>query len=485
MSLRELDDPALGARFEEETRALVAARLRVSCWLAMVLVPVFLMLDAVLHPQLVRVFIPIRLTMLACSACILVALRTRLGLRQVTALSLCTFLETGFGIVLMTVFNGGGSSPYYAGISLVMVAAAVLMPWELSVSIACCATLVSAYALSSVAWSGVPDARTFTSNLFFLCSTAIITGVSHRVAARARRREFLQRIALEEAGRHRDQFLANVTHELRTPLAAILGFCEMMADYMTEATSAQRGWLARIRENAFTLYRLIVQLLDFSKIEAGSMELVRERVRVDGIVAKVAEDMRAIEGPDGAAVSVEIELEAATVIGDAGRIEEIVTNLASNAVKFSAGRPVVLRVGLGTLDGDAGWNRVVPEVGPDAVGRIYVQVAVTDCGGGIRREDLRRLFVAFQQLDGSSTRRHGGTGLGLAISARLAAAMQAHIAVRSAPGSGSTFALLAPLADARGAESGSDAGGAASDDQPALAVLVAERCGIIRSSGPP
>ncbi len=68
---------------------------------------------------------------------------------------------------------------------------------------------------------------------------------------------------------------------------------------------------------------------------------------------------------------------------------------------------------------------------------------------------------------------------------RLAAAMQAHIAVRSAPGSGSTFALLAPLADARGAESGSDARGAASDDQPALAVLVAERCGIIRSSGPP
>ncbi|MBI3767425.1 MAG: HAMP domain-containing histidine kinase [Deltaproteobacteria bacterium] len=480
MSPRDFDDrPALALRYENEARTLLANRLRVCCWLAMTLVPLFIALDAVLHPQLLRVFMMIRVTMLACTALVLLALRTRVGARYAAPLSLCTFLQTGFGIVLMTSFNGGGSSPYYAGVNLVMLAGAVLMPWELSISVACCVTLVAAYALSCLAWAGVPDARVFVGNLFFLFSTAIITAASHHVGAEARRREFLQRVAIEEAGRHRDQFLANVTHELRTPLAAILGFCEMMADYMTEATDVQRGWLARIRENAFTLYRLIVQVLDFSKIEAGSMDLAHERVRLDTIVAKVADDMRAIAGPDGAEVTLELDVEAPVVIGDAGRIEEIVSNLGSNALKFSGGRPVVLRVATGAIDDKPGWDRIVPAPAPDTAARTYVQVAVIDRGEGIRREDLRRLFVAFQQLDGTPTRRHGGTGLGLAISARLAAAMHAHIAVRSTPGVGSTFALLAPVAQPIAA--GSDTGGShvgdagAVADQPAFAVLVAER----------
>jgi signal transduction histidine kinase len=480
VSPRDFDDrPALALLYEDEARSLLVNRLRLCCWLAMMLIPVFVALDYVMHPQLLRVFVTIRMTILAGAVLALSALRSRIGTRYVGTLSLCMFLLTGLGIVLMTSFNGGGSSPYYAGVNLVMLAGAVLMPWELSISVACCVTLVAAYTLSSLAWAGVPDPRVFVGNLFFLFSTAIITVVSHHVGAEARRREFLQRVAIEEAGRHRDQFLANVTHELRTPLAAILGFCEMMADSMTGATDGQRGWLARIRENAFTLYRLIVQVLDFSKIEAGEMDLVHERVRLDTIVAKVTDDMRAIAGPDGVEVTMELDVEAPVVIGDVGRIEEIVTNLGSNALKFSGGRPVVLRVTTGTIDDKSGWDRIVPAPATDAAGRTYAQVAVIDRGEGIRREDLRRLFVAFQQLDGTPTRRHGGTGLGLAISARLAAAMHAHIAVRSTHGVGSTFALLAPVAQPIAA--GSDAGGfhagdaGAVADQPAFAVLVGGR----------
>lgn len=294
------DQPTLASRYGDEARALVAARLRVCCRLALPLIPIFLALDGVLHPQLLPVFAIIRATMLASAVLVLLALRRERGARHATALSLGTFLNTGLGIVLMTAFNGGGSSPYYAGVNLVMLAAAVLMPWELPISITCCATLVVAYAVSCVTWGGVPDPRVFVGNLFFLCATAVITVVSHVVGAAARRREFLQRLALEEAGRHRDQFLANVTHELRTPLAAILGFSEMLADYTPDATGAERAWLARIRENALTLYRLIVQLLDFSKIEAGSMEVERGPVRIDEIAAKVAGDMRAIAGVEGA-----------------------------------------------------------------------------------------------------------------------------------------------------------------------------------------
>src|SRR5262249_55246365 len=104
----------------------------------------------------------------------------------------------------------------------------------------------------------------------------------------------------------------------------------------------------------------------------------------------------------------------------------------------------------------AAWDRIVPDPGLIATPE-YAQVAVVDRGDGIRREDLRRLFVAFQQLDGSSTRRQGGTGPGLAVSARLGAAMNGHIAVRSTPGRGSTFAFLLPLAEEHG-------GGRATED---------------------
>lgn len=137
-----------------------------------------------------------------------------------------------------------------------------------------------------------------------------------------------------------------------------------------------------------------------------------------------------------------------SVRADATRVEEIVSNLAANALKFSGGRPVRLMVRRATLDATP-WQRVVPDPGPDARGREYVHVEIRDTGVGIRSEDLRRLFVAFLQLDGSSTRRHEGTGLGLAISARLAAAMRGHIAVRSTPGLGSTFALLLPVDEPR------------------------------------
>jgi signal transduction histidine kinase len=474
-----LDRADLADRYADETRVLLTARLRVCCVLGVTLVPVFLALDWIVYPEHLAAFAVIRVAMVAGNVVALLALSTRAGTRHVLPLTFFVFVQTGLGIVAMTALGGGGASPYYAGVNLVMLAAAVLMPWELPVSIGCCAVLVVAYVAACALWAGTADARVFTGNLFFLCSTALITVVSHGVGAAAHRREFLQRVALAEAGRHRDHFLANVTHELRTPLAAILGFCEMLTDYTADATSTQLGWLARIRENALALYRLIVQVLDFSKIEAGALELVYEQVHVHAIVAKVAEDMRAIAGPHGTQVIVEVEGESPALIGDGARVEEILTNLASNALKFSAGHPVTLRVTTGAIDEEPGWNRIIPDPGMDATGRTYVRVAVIDRGTGIRPEDLRRLFVAFRQLDGSSTRRHGGTGLGLAISARLAAAMHAHIAVRSRVGDGSTFALVAPLAaptttGTRDAAS-ADALAPGAADQPALAVLVAER----------
>jgi signal transduction histidine kinase len=438
--------PTLARRFELERRALLVARAATACRLAIFLVPLFGVLDVILHPHALGPVLLIRLAMVIAAAAALFALQREAGRRHAATLSLLLVWALGGGIVLMTTFVGGGSSPYYAGISLVMLAAAVLLPWDAGTSAATAAVLIGLYVVACLGWGGVPEPRLFAANLFFLGSTALITVVSHRAGAAARRREFLQRVALEEAGKHRDEFLANITHELRTPLAAILGFSEMLTDYLAGAPREQRSWLRRIRENASTLYRLIVQLLDFSRIEAGALRLEREPVDLAAIVTKVAADMRAIAGDAGIAVTVDIDRDHPPVVGDPARVEEIVTNLASNALKFSGGQPITLALRPGGLEREPPWHRVVPEPDREAAAARFVEVAVIDRGEGIALEDLHRLFVAFQQLDGSSTRRQGGTGLGLAISARLAEAMRGHIAVRSVSGTGSTFALLLPAA---------------------------------------
>jgi signal transduction histidine kinase len=438
--------PDVDVRLEAELGTRMTARLRLMCQLALVLVPVFFALDLMLFPaEVVVPLLAIRCTMMFFSLASLLALRTAIGRRWVTALSLFLVWQAGFGVILMTVVHGGASSGYYAGVNLVMLAAAVLMPWGTTVSLVAAVALIGSYIGACVAWSGIPEPAVFAQNLFFLASTALIMVVSHRTIRLSLQREIRQRMALEEAGRHRDEFLANITHELRTPLSAILGFTEMLVDYMPDATVEQRTWLTRIRDNALTLYRLIVQLLDFSKIEAGALELAREPVRLDAIVTKVADDMRAIARELGTEVATSVPSVLPVVTGDPGRVEEIVSNLAANALKFSGGRPIHLDLRVAGLDRTPAWQRVVPDPGPASVGRRYAEIAVGDTGTGIRPEDLRRLFVAFLQLDGSSTRRHEGTGLGLAISARLAAAMGGHIAVHSVPGQGSTFALLLPV----------------------------------------
>ena len=443
--------PEVRERFAAEVRARLAARLTLTCQIGLLLVPLFFALDLVLHPQLWPPLLVIRLVMMAFFVVALALCRTDFGMRHIGVVSSFLVWQTGFGIVLMIALDGGAASGYYAGVNLVMLAAAVLLPWDAPLSLFTSATLITSYVVVCAVWGGISNGAVFAEHLFFLFSTALIMVVSHRTTREAMQREFLQRVALEEAGRHRDEFLANITHELRTPLAAILGFTEMLVDYMDGATVEQRGWLNRIRDNALTLYRLIVQLLDFSKIEAGALDLAREPVSLPAIVTKVGEDMRAIAGELGTEVQTAVPETMPVVLGDAGRVEEIVANLAANALKFSGGRPISLTLRIGQLD-TGQWQRIVPDPGPGAIGRRYSEVAVRDDGSGIRPEDLRRLFVAFLQLDGSSTRRHEGTGLGLAISAKLAASMGGHIAVHSIPNRGSTFSLFLPIDEAALAE---------------------------------
>ena len=234
--------------------------------------------------------------------------------------------------------------------------------------------------------------------------------------------------ALHRANLAKDEFLANMGHELRTPLSGIIGMTSLLQD--TEMTTQQRQYVRTVNRSARALLTIINDLLDFSSIETGRMSIEPApfdlKFAVDDVIQVLS--TRAME--KGLELAVHYSPEAPhQVIGDAGRIRQVLTNLVDNAIKFT----------------DAGRVVITVECVERRSDRIRIKLSVEDSGIGIPEGGIERIFDKFTQVDATPARRHGGTGLGLAISKQLVDLMGGSMGVKSRPGEGSNFWFVLSL----------------------------------------
>ena len=387
-----------------------------------------------------RAFLVPMLVKLATNTATLVALRTERGVLPTATLNVSTDMFTMTAVIY---FTGGELSPLFP-IYLIEITVVALLG-NVGVTVLCAVGAIVMYsAMAILVRAGVlpPTAPpvVFTGGLTAtyvvvdLAYAAFVLGVPTLYAARILQDLRAKQRALEErtqqlvdAGQQKSQFMANVTHELRTPIHGICGLSDLMeSGIYGPVTGKQKDAHESIKRSARSLLALIDDLLELSRADAGKLEVRPEAVDVGELVATVVAAARWMVGTKALRVETEVAENLPTVESDARALKQVLLNLLSNAAKFTEeGGLIVVRA--------------------RREGEGAVRLEVVDSGIGIAAGDQARIWEEFRQLDGSAERQFGGVGLGLAVVRRLTEAVGARVDLKSEPGKGSTFGVVVPV----------------------------------------
>ncbi|GKS57661.1 histidine kinase [Nitrospira sp.] len=431
--------PATSDTYATWRAPFASERLKVLYYLGLAANAAFILADFLLYREHVFALLPYRATIEIGFVLVLLALHRGMASNR-PALPLIAWILIGnLCIAQMTVILDGFTSPYFNGLNLVFLAAAVIVPISWASHLAAhLVTLLYYYGVNLVWQITPPDINAAISNSFFLIWTSVACLFSVSLYERVQRRVFEARAAerrarhelevsnekLRDLDRLKSEFFANISHELRTPLTISLGAFRTLS--RSELTKQSQQVVQSGLRNTSRLLFLINELLELTKFEGAQPTLKKACIDLRSLVTTVAANFELSERQR---VFIENHSDPLPVLVDVKRMTKVVYNLCANAFKFSD--PVSGNV----------WIRFRPQA-------EHVSFEIQDNGIGIPEDQLARIFDRFYQVEGDTARRYEGSGIGLALAKEIVTLHGGAITVRSTVGEGSTFIVTLPSGDA-------------------------------------
>ena len=437
------DDPEFLAAYEEEDRILRIRFLVVVVSFGIATILLGALLDWVVYPEMHGRFFAIRVgvdVLLTPILLVLLFTRDRLSLSVSKLLGVLATELVCVSFCLMIFLTDGAHSPYYAGINLVILFMSTLLPWTWIETAIVCGIALFFYVLACVfnpTFSAEASSILFNNIYFLVLTTAIcVTSTFYRTRARFADFRLRHRLdvqnqelqdlnqKLQDLDRLKTQFFSNVSHELRTPLTLILGPVETMLGRADAFDGKVHENLIMVHRNTLRLLKLINDLLDLTRLDQGVDMLRKSSVTVGPYVKGIVDSIRHLGMSKNLRIRVEEGSRNTAMTVDPGRMEKVLINLLTNAIKYT---PVGGAVTVGWKNGNGG-----------------VAIEVKDTGVGIPEDDLARVFDRFHQVRSNAANQNQGVGIGLALVKELVEAHGGRIEVQSQPAQGSVFTLHFP-----------------------------------------